>query len=401
MAIFVYQGIDRQGRTVRANITMESIAQAKSKLMSQGIMLTAIKEQKSKGKSISSFLGTGIKIEDISLMTRQLATLVKAKIQIVDAFNALIDQTENSKLKIILSEVRQKVNEGSSLASSLADHPKVFDNVYVNMVEAGEQSGNLEVVLLRLADFTEAQMELKGRIKSALTYPIIMVVVGAAMFGIIFSFVIPKLAKVFTAMKRDLPWTTQMCIAISDFTRSYWHVCIIAGFLGSILFKHYIRSKSGQALWHRQILRMPIAGNLVSMINIGRFCSTLATMLNSGVPILTSMSIVKNLIGNVHMQQAVDECREHIREGAAMAPPLAQSGFFPPLVTHMIALGERSGELGPMLKIVSENYESQVDNKLNGLTAILEPVMMVVMGLAVGFIVFSVVMPMMELNSIK
>ena len=403
MAIFVYKGMDQSGQTVKSTITAESIGQAKSKLINQKIMLTSIKAQKSgaSGGGGGVSFGGGVGIEGLSLMTRQLATLIKAKVQIVEALGALVDQTEHPRMKLVLSEVRQKVNEGSSLAKALEEYPKIFDNVYVNMVEAGEQSGTLEVVLLRLADFTEARMKLKSKIKSALTYPVIVMIVGAIMFGIIFTFVIPKLAKVFIAMKRELPWTTELCISISDFFVNYWYVAILGVFFSYVFFKKYIASPKGRERWDRLVLRLPIAGELVTMINVGRFCSTLATLLNSGVPILISMKIVKNLVANIHMQRAVERCGEHVREGGAMAPPLADSGFFPPMVTHMIALGERSGELGPMLKIVSENYEDQVEGKLATLTATLNPIMMVFMGVAVGFIVFSVVTPMMELNSIK
>ena len=312
-----------------------------------------------------------------------------------------MDQTEHPRMKLVLSEIRQKVNEGSSLAKALGEYPKVFDNVYVNMVEAGEQSGTLEVVLLRLADFTEARMKLKSKIKSALTYPVIVMLVGAVMFGIIFTFVIPKLAKIFIAMKKELPWTTALCISISDFLVNYWYAVILGLFFSWVFLKRYIASAKGRERWDRLVLRLPIAGELVTMINISRFCSTLATLLSSGVPILISMNIVKNLVANLHMQRAVEMCGEQVREGGAMSPPLANSGLFPPLVTHMIALGERSGELGPMLKIVSESYEDQVENKLNGLTATLNPIMMVFMGVAVGFILFSVVTPMMQLNSVK
>ena len=402
MAIFVYQGMDSSGRMVKANITAESIGQAKSKLSAQKIMLTSIMEQKSGAASTNSVsFGGGVDIESLAIMTRQLATLVRAKFQIVDALGALVDQTENARMKIVLSEVRQKVNEGSSLASALTGYPKIFDNVYINMVEAGEQSGTLEIVLLRLADFTTARMKLKSKIKSALAYPVIIGAIGSVMFGFILAFVIPKLAKVFVSMKKELPWTTKLCIALSDFFVNYWYLAIATPFVLYIAFRRYINTPGGRERWDRWLLRVPIAGTLVTMINVSRFCSTLATLLSSGVPILTSMRIVKNLVANVHMQRAVEQCGEQVREGGSMSRPLAESGFFPPLVTHMVALGERSGELGPMLEIVSESYEEQVDNRLNGLTATLEPVIMVFMFLILAFILFSVVTPMMELNKIK
>ncbi len=401
MAIFKYTGLDRTGKEVKASINSEGLNQAKTKLKTMGIMLISISEQKSgtnKEKTALNF-GDNVSVDDLALMTRQLATLVKAKIQIVEALSALMDQTDNPKLRVILSEIRGKVNEGVSLAQALAQYPKVFDNVYVNMVEAGEQSGNLEVVLIRLADFTSAQLALKNRIKGAITYPAIMVFIGALMFGIIFTVVIPKITKIFRSMDKELPWMTQVCIWISDFLLGYWWLVILGSFASYYLFKRYIMTKKGEAWWHRMILKMPIVGNLSTMINVSRFCSTLATLLNSGVPILAALSIVKNLVANVHMAAAVEQARVQIKEGGSMSAPLKECGLYPSMVTHMITLGEKSGELEPMLQIVSENYEDRVNNDLNGLTSTLEPIMMVLMGGAVAFVVFSVVVPMMDLNS--
>ncbi len=404
MAIYSYKGLDKTGKEIKSTVNSESLSQAKNRVRALGIMLIEIKEQKTnnndKEKSSFSF-GSGVSVSELALVTRQLATLIKAKIQIVEAFSALVDQTESPKLRAVLAEVKQKVNEGSSLAGALAEYPKIFNNVYVNMVEAGESSGTLEVVLLRLADFTESQVKLRNKIKGAMTYPIIMMVVGAAMMGIILVFVIPKITRIFVTMKRELPIQTRISIWLSDFVASYWWAIIIGIVLGVISFRKYISTKNGQSIWHRFLLKAPLIGELTMMINVSRFCSSLATLLTSGVPILTSLRIVKNLIGNVHMQKAVDEARVNISEGASMTAPLVKSKLFPPMVTHMIKLGEKSGELEPMLKIVAENYEDQVETKLSGLTSVLEPIMMVAMGLAVAFIVFSVVVPMMEINSMR
>lgn len=403
MAIYSYKGLDKTGKEIKNSIDSDSLNSAKAKIRAMGIMLIEISEQKSHKKSAGSSgisFGQTVSIQDLSLMTRQLATLIKAKIQIVEAFSALVDQTENEKLKAILAEVKQKINEGSSLANALSDYPKVFDNVYVNMVDAGESSGTLQVVLLRLADFTEAHVKLKNKVKGAMTYPIIMMVVGSLMMGIIFIFVIPKITKIFETMKKELPLQTEICIWISQFLKSYWWAVIIAAFAASVFFKKYISSRKGKSKWDAFLLKLPVIGNLVTMVNVSRFCSTLATLLNSGVPILAALRIVKNLIGNVHMQKAVEEARINVSEGASLAAPLVRSGLFPTMVTHMMTLGEKSGELEDMLKIIAENYEDQVDSKLNGLTSILEPIMLVGMGLAVAFIIFSVVVPMMELNSI-
>lgn len=404
MPIYAYKGMDRTGKEVKATINVESIVAAKQRLKSSGIMLIDIKEEKAKGTSGggSSFrFGGSVKVDDLALMTRQLATLIKAKIQIVEALSALVDQVEDKNLRLVLSDARQKVNEGASLAKALGDHPKVFNSIYVNMVEAGEASGTLELVLLRLADFTEAQVKLKNRIKSAMTYPMIMGVFGFGMMNVIFIFVIPKMAKIFTSTKKELPLITKICIGISEFMQGYWWAVIVGIVFGISAFRRYINTPKGRAHYDRVLLQMPIVGILVKMINVSRFCSTLGTLMQSGVPILTAMNIVKNLISNVHMADAVEKARQAVSEGASITQPLINSGYFPPMVTHMIRLGERSGELEPMLKIISENYEDQVQSRINGLTSVLEPIMMMVLGGAVGFIVFAVVIPMMDLTAPK
>ncbi len=404
MPIYAYKGMDRAGREVKNTINVESIVIAKQRVKALGIMLIDIREQKAPGTSGggSNFLRKGsVSVDDLAMMTRQLATLIKAKIQIVEALSALGDQVDSETLRLILSDLKQKVNEGASLAKALQDHPKVFNSVFVNMVEAGEASGTLEIVLLRLADFTEQQVRLKNKIRGAMTYPVIMGVFGFVMMNVIFIFVIPQIAKIFISMKKELPFITQVCIWISQFLQVYWWLVIacIIGFF--VLFNRYVNTSKGQSQWHALQLRLPVLGMLVKMINVSRFCSTLGTLLNSGVPILTALTIVKNLIPNVHMKDAVEKARISVSEGASLTGPLIQSGYFPALVTHMIRLGERSGEIEPMLKIISENYEDQVQSKIAGLTSVLEPIMMICLGGAIGFIVFAVVIPMMNLNSVR
>lgn len=402
MALYSYQGLKDNGKEVKASINADSDSQAKQRIRSMGIMLISLKEEKSDSESKKTGISfsSSVSVQDLSVVTRQLATLIKAKITIIESLSALEDQTENKTLRIILSEVKQKVNEGSSLANALKDYPKVFNNVFVNMVDAGEQSGTLEIVLLRLAEFTEGQVSLKNKIKGAMLYPIIMMTVGALLMGIIFIFVIPKITKVFVSMKKELPLQTKICIWISNFVKDYWWAIIIGIFFFFSSFFKYISTKNGEKRWDKLVLKMPIVGDIATMINVSRFCSTLATLLSSGVPILTSLRIVSNLIGNVHMQKAVVDARDSVSEGGSLATPLERSGLFPPLVTHMIRLGEKSGEIQQMLQIVGQNYEEQVNTKLGGLTSVLEPIMMVGMGGAVGFIVFSVIVPMMEINKI-
>ncbi len=406
MPIYAYKGLDKSGKEVKNTVNVESIIAAKQRVKSMGIMLIDIKEQRAQGTAagggtMARLKGGSVPVDDLAIMTRQLATLIKAKIQIVEALSALTDQVENANLRLVLSDLKQKVNEGASLAKSLQDHPKVFTSVYVNMVEAGEASGTLEIVLLRLADFTESQVKLKNKIKGAMTYPAIMGIFGFLMMNVIFIFVIPKIAKIFISMKKELPFITVVCIWISNFLVNYWWLVIIM--IGVIIVgtSKYINTPKGQSRWHALQLKLPIVGILIKMINVSRFCSTLGTLMNSGVPILTALTIVKNLIPNVHMKDAVEKSRISVSEGASLTQPLIQSGYFPPLVTHMIRLGEKSGELEPMLKIISENYEDQVQSRIGGLTSILEPIMMICLGTAIGFIVFAVVIPMMNMNSIR
>ncbi|MDA8793600.1 type II secretion system inner membrane protein GspF [Bacteriovoracaceae bacterium] len=399
MPIYNYSGINKTGKEIKGTITVDSMPTAKSKIKGQGVVLISIKEQKSKTASKGISFGGSVSVEDLAMMTRQLATLIKAKIQIVEALGALSDQVDSQVLKIVLSEVKQKVNEGSSLAGGLAAHPRIFNNVYVNMVEAGEASGTLEIVLLRLAEFTEAQMKLKNKIRGAITYPIIMAIFGFLMLNVIFIFVIPKLAKLFKGMKKELPIQTKISIWLSDFLQNWWWAVFLTLFATFFLFKKYINSQSGQRKWHRLILRLPIFGLITKMINVSRFSSTLSTLLSSGVPILVAMRIVKNLVPNVIMKDAIEEAKDAVSEGASLTGPLIASGQYPPLVTHMIKLGEQSGEMEEMLSIIAENYEDQVDSKISGLTSLLEPIMMIGLGGVVAFIIFSIVVPMMELNS--
>lgn len=404
MPIYAYKGLDKSGKEIKSTINVESIVAAKQRVKSLGIMLIDIREQRAQGTGGAPTLlraRGSVPVDDLAMMTRQLATLIKAKIQIVEALAALVDQVENATLRLILSDLKQKVNEGASLAKALQDHPKVFNSVYINMVEAGEASGTLEIVLVRLADFTEAQVKLKNKIRGAMTYPVIMAIFGFVMMNVIFIFVIPKIAKIFISMKKELPFITQVCIWISNFLVNYWWLVIIS-IVATVYFTNkYIHTKKGEAQWHALQLKLPVLGILVKMINVSRFCSTLGTLLNSGVPILTAMNIVKNLIPNVHMKDAVEKARISVSEGASITGPLVQSGYFPPLVTHMIRLGEKSGELEPMLKIISENYEDQVQSRISGLTSVLEPIMMICLGTAIGFIVFAVVIPMMNMNSLR
>lgn len=402
--IFDYKAFNAGGKIQKGIVEAESQKAARAKLKKQGLMVTEVQEKSATRPSSSGsipFIGNRVSAQEIALMTRQLASLVRAKIPLVEALSALVDQSENEKLKVILAQVRQDVNEGSSLAKATGAHPKIFDTIFVNMIEAGESSGTLQHVLIRLADLKEAQMRLRSKVTSAMTYPVLMMVVAFGLMLAIFTFVIPKLTKIFDSMNKPVPALTKFLMGVSDAIINYWYAFIAGGFFLVWLFRRYISKPAGRAKWDALKLRLPIMGGMVRMIAVTRFSSTMATLLDSGVPILTCMNIAKNLVGNVPIANAIANARENITEGQSIADPLRRSGEFPPMMIHMISIGEKTGELPSMLQNVAETYEEQVNSKIDAMTSLLEPLMIVGMGGAVGFIVMSVFMPLMEIMNIQ
>ncbi|NBU20353.1 type II secretion system protein GspF, partial [bacterium] len=392
------------GKTQKGMTEAENQKAARAKLKKQGLMVVELIEKSATRPGASAsipFIGGRVSGKEIALMTRQLASLVKANIPLVEALNALVDQTQNEKLKVILAQVRQDVNEGSSLAKATASHPKIFDTIFVNMIEAGESSGTLGLVLVRLAELKEAQMRLRSKVISGATYPALMMVVAFGLMLAMFTFVIPKLTKIFESMNKPIPTVTRFLMSVSDAIINWWFVFLILGFILFSIFKKYINSTHGRPKWDALKLRIPVVGPLIRMIAVTRFSRTMSTLLNSGVPILTSMTIARNLVGNVPIANAISNAKENITEGQSIAEPLKKSGEFPPMMIHMIAIGEKTGELPEMLQNVADTYEEQVNTRIDGLTNLLEPLMIIGMGGAVGFIVVSVFMPLMDMMNIN
>jgi general secretion pathway protein F len=307
---------------------------------------------------------------------------------------------DHEKLKRVLGDVKQRVNEGASLADALAAHPRVFSNLYVNMIRAGEHSGALEVVLVRLADFTQSQARLRSKILGTMAYPVFMMLIGTGIMGVLFTVVIPKITRIFEQTSAVLPWYTRVTIGISSFAAGYWWAILLFFGAAGWLFFRWKATPAGRARLDRFKLTVPIFGSVVRQIAVGRFARTLSTLLRSGVPLLTAMDIVRNVVGNTRLADVIDQSRDAIREGESIAAPLKRSGEFPPLVYHMVAVGERSGALEEMLGNVADAYEDQVDTTITALTSLLEPIMIVAMGLVVGFIVFSVLMPILQINNL-
>jgi len=317
---------------------------------------------------------------------------------VVDALNACVDQTENPKLKKLLSSVKQAVNEGSSLGDALMHHEEVFTTLYINMVRAGEISGTLDIVFERLSEFIEGQVKLRTKLSGTLMYPVIMVCIALMIVSLMMIFVVPKITEMFQEMGAELPLITRILIGTSDLFRDWWWAGILLGVLAAWRFRVWKNTESGREALDGYKLRMPLFGNLIRMVAVVRFTKTFGTLLASGVPILTALGIVRNVVNNVVLANVIDEARVAIQEGEGIAAPLQRSEQFPPMMTHMIAIGEKTGQLEAMLGNVAEAYETQVDSRMTQLTSVLEPIMIVGMGLGVGFLVFAILLPMLQMN---
>ncbi len=405
MPVFEYRALDERGHSREGLREADSPKTLRSALRRDGLYLTEVVGQQqvqaaSPDVSVRRWLGRRVGSDALAIMTRQLAVLVGAGIPLVESLTALVEQVEHERLKRILSDVKQRVNEGSSLADALAAHPKVFSTLYVNMIRAGESSGALEIVLVRLADFTETQARLRSRITGAMVYPAAMAVIGTFIMGVLFTVVIPKITKIFEDTKVTLPWNTVALIRFSTFMRDWWWALGLAAIVGVWLLRRWQATESGRARWDVWVLGLPLFGSLIRQVAVARFARTLATLLKSGVPLLASMDIVKNIVGNTRLQKVIEDSRDSIREGESIATPLKRSGEFPPLVYHMVAIGERSGQLEDMLKNVADAYDSQVETRIGALMSLLEPVMIIAMGVVVAFIVLSILMPILQINTL-
>ena len=406
MPVFEYKALTASGKAVQGLKEAESPKALRLVLKRDGVFLTEVlgeQQQQAQARrdvNVRRWVEGRVSAEDLAVMTRQLAVLIHAGIPLVESLAALVEQVEHERLKRVVSDVRQRVNEGSSLADALAAHPGVFTGLFNNMIRAGESSGALDVVLVRLADFTEAQARLRSKIIGTMIYPAAMLVIGTLVLAALFTVVIPKITKIFEDTKAVLPWTTRALIAFSTFmARSWWAVLLLAG-LAAWGFVRWKASAAGRARWDRFKLKVPVFGRLIRTIAIGRFSRTLATLLKSGVPLLAAMDIVKNVVGNVRLAEVIEQARVSIQEGETIAAPLKRSGEFPPLVHHMVAVGEKTGSLEEMLANVADAYEDQVETTVAALTSLLEPFMIVGMGVVVAFIVFSILMPILQINSL-
>jgi general secretion pathway protein F len=403
MPVYEYKGVNSAGRNVSGVQDGEGLKAVKSKLKREGIIVLEIREGAStfaaRRETLSFSFGSRVRLGDVANATRQLATLLSSGLPLMDSLSLLVEQEENVSLRGALSAVRDTVREGASLADALKENPKVFSPLFINMVSAGEVSGTLEITLDRLADFLDEQVRFRGRIAAALAYPAFMTIIGLGMLLFIFSFVMPRIIGMFQDMKQQLPFITLMLLGVVRFLSSFWWVLLLALAGGAYYFRRYARTPAGKENIDARLLRLPVFGSLIRMIAVSRFTRTLGTLLQSGVPTLAALDIVRNVIGNSVLANAVQKARENVREGEPIADPLRRSGLFPPVVVQMVAVGEKSGELEKMLLKISDSFDRTVETRLTGLMALLEPVIILAMGLIIGFVVIAIMLPMLEMSS--
>ncbi len=404
MPVFQYAGYDGQGHAVKGVFEADTSKTARQRLRGQGIFVKQISEtqaqaapQKLHDVPLRQFFER-IRVQEVVIMTRQLATLVGAQIPLVSCLSALADQTEGLKLKAVIAEIKDDVNEGASLAASLRQHSKIFPPLYINMVQAGEASGGLDTVLLRLADFMEAQADMRGRVRGAMIYPLAMMLVGAGVVAFLMTVVIPKILTLFDAQRKALPLPTRVLQFVSHLVAGWWWAGLLL--LGGALWwlRDYLSTEEGKRNWDQLALRLPVFGAIVRKLAVARFARTLSTLLSAGIPLLQAMDITKNVVGNYVLTTALEKARDSVSEGASLSAPLKASGVFPPMVTHMISVGESTGELEQMLVRVAVAYEQEVKTLMDTLTTLLQPVMIIFMGGVVGFIVISVLLPILQLS---
>jgi general secretion pathway protein F len=406
MPVYEYTALNDKGNKLKGIIDAQSTVAARQKLRESNIYLTDLQETSGakKDSSLKQSLGglfRKVGSREMTVMTRQLATLLGAGLPLVQSLTTLIAQTSHPQLKTILAQIKEEVNEGSSLSHTMTHYPQVFPAFYLNMVRAGEASGTLHLVLERLADFSEKQQALKGRVRAALAYPLFMFLIGSVVLFFLVAFVVPNVTKIFDEMHQTLPLITILLIGVSRFLETFWWI-ILAGLLGAFVALKYFLSKTqkGRTLLDRTLLALPVIGPMNRKMAVARFSRTLGTLLESGVPLLASLEIVRNIVGNSLISDAIQKAGNEVREGQSLSAPLARSGLFPVISVEMISVGEQSGNLEPMLYRIAEAYEKEVESSITMLTSLLEPIMILVMGLIVGFIVVSILLPIFEMNQL-
>ncbi len=403
MATFAYVGRTRSGAVKKGELSAKTRDEAVDQLRKQSVVVTSLEEKKGGGFDLSKIsLGSGLTDKDLVVFTRQFGTMINAGLPLVQCLEILSTQSENKVLRETIGEVKLQVEAGSTFSDALRRHPKIFDDLYVNLVHAGEVGGLLDTILTRLAKYIEKAMKLKGQIKSAMVYPATIMGVAVVVIAILMLFVIPIFAKMFLELsggKVALPGPTQMVIDASNFFIAYWYV-ILGAIVGTVFgIKKYYATVQGRMVIDKLLLKLPVVGDLIRKASVAKFTRTLGTLLSSGVPLLDGMTICAKTSGNKVIEETLINARQSISGGKTIADPLAASGVFPKMVTHMIAVGESTGALDAMLGKIADFYEDEVDQAVTSLTALLEPMMMVFLGIVIGFIVIAMYLPIFKMAS--
>jgi type IV pilus assembly protein PilC len=399
MPNFLYTAMDASGRQFKAVMEAENEQVVLARLREQSLHCLQLEQSKSKTKKV---VGGKIKAKSLVVFSRQFATMIDAGIPILRCLDILTTQCKDPILKGTLEAVSTDVKAGITLNEALAKHPKIFSKLYVNMIRAAEIGGILDIILERLSGFLEYEAEIKAKIKSAMMYPVLVLIFSMVMLFALFSFVLPKFKDIFSGMSVELPPVTKALFGFGDFMNANWWIILLL-FGGMFAgFKMWAKTPKGayQVDWFK--LKVPVMGELSLKMSVARFCRTFGTLLSSGVPMMRSLEIVGETLSNAVLTQAVDQARSSIREGNRLAVPLVQSGLFPSMVTHMIDVGEESGRLSEMLVKVGDFYDSEVESSVKGLTSMIEPLLIIFMGGIVGFIAISVMTPVFSLvNEMK
>lgn len=405
MPVFAFKGVDAAGKSKHGMLDAESLRSARSRLKRDGVFLTELVEQTGVA-TVEAATGTRFSLPtfqrvpplDLALATRQAATLLNAGIPLVEALTALTEQTENVRLRSALGRVRDRVNEGSHFADALA-HAGVFPDLYVSMVRAGEVGGALDAVLNRLADYLESQVRLRNKISSILIYPSVMFGFALVVVGVLVTVVLPQISELLESLHQELPFYTRWIMSISHFARTWWWAIGLAALGAFVALRALIATERGHDAFDALKLRLPVVGRTNRIIAISRFSRTLSTLLAGGLPITQALKTAGEVANNSVLARAITSARASITEGASVAVPLRASGEFPPMVTHMIEVGERSGELESMLAKIADTYEEQVETTVTRLTALLEPLLILMMVGIIVVIILATLVPLLQVTS--
>jgi type IV pilus assembly protein PilC len=392
--LFEWEGKDKNGKLVRGEMRAGGESVVNASLRRQGILVTKVKKRRTSG-------GRSIKQKDIAIFTRQLATMMKAGVPLLQAFDIVARGSTNPRLTKLLNEIRNDVETGTSLSTAFRKHPLHFDSLYCNLVEAGEAGGILEALLDRLALYQEKTIAIKQKIKSALMYPVAVIVVAFVVLTVIMLFVIPAFEDVFTSFGGELPAPTQFVIALSKFFVSYWYIIFFVLFGGGYMFfETWKRSEKMQKGMDRLLLRIPVFGDLINKSIIARWTRTLSTMFAAGVPLVEALDSVGGASGNAVYQEATEQIQKDVSTGSALTTSMTTTGVFPTMVLQMAAIGEESGSLDHMLSKAAEFYENEVDEMVKGLSSLMEPFIIVILGVLIGGIVVSMYLPIFKLGAV-